>query len=1296
MRERFIFTVAILLTYFTALQAADFTFIPKNGSFIEEESGIRFGSMWKGSSDYGVLLPNYTVALRKTAAVRYIGPIFPKYKLAKTISTDIDSAAKSVTVTQKCQEYEVDVKKTYSLMNGGVMAEIVFGSENSVTFDGKPRCRINFPDVLVTGKEVMVDTTPITLRADSKSRVFAGRKVPTELRFPLTDTLQLGVKIVSGASSYYLSNRVKKETNFSLFITMDGNTLRYYTCLLKPDESFPDFSAAQTETEAKARKKNLLGNGSGFEVGPYSMVPFNAYSWAEAYTSPGIAPVFDENMAYEGKYSLKLTGNNLKERRGRFYSNMVRFNPVKLDSGKTYTLSAWLKADSDNTAVGVGVSEPLGKGRDRKNFKVGTNWKRYSFTFTPKTFSLLNYRNVTIALKSQTAKLWIDGVQLEEGELGDYLPPPLEFGATIRQKFKLFDPEEYQTAAVNLYFRNNTDVPADFKLNYEIRDFWEKVITSGKVAEKVAAKGNLTTDLKLPDLPLGYYRVVFTADDDKLYDEVIFGIYQEMAFTGKLPPNWPLGCHGFDGNPLVRKLGFGWTRSWDFKMKAVMPAPDKMNFKETTDIVVERCRAAKLNLMPILGTSFSTYHTPAYDRIPEWAVAEKRHSSIKTYKHMLKFPRIDAWKTYIKTCVERYKGEVQAWEVLNEPNCWLTPEEYVPYLKAAYEAAKEVDPDCIVVGGCATSDFGIKPAPWTLKIIELTQAKFMDALAIHMYGPSAPEDYHSGMGTSRMLEVLRGAMKKYGRDLPIWHTEKNYCSPVSGYSFRKFRYPAMHTVSRNSGTNHFAGDYRLKAEWLLRETLIDSTVGKGPFFWFGAMPNDIFIMPRQYAGAYHNMENDGSPTPQLLAANGLARILEGRGTPVELVKLGTSIYCALYEGKDGVLAAIWDAKTSTTLELPRTGLEFGLYNFFGVAKAPKEKGKLEIATAPVYLTFDGTDAASVKTFLLKRRLTREVLSFSGGLESENGTAGLAVYVSNEDIVANRTDLRIDGIPDGWRFAEVKKRAVCRPGQTVRVFFPLTLPEMLAGNSTVTLRAGDTPFAINVPAFGSRGLVEAMLRNTKTAAAFGTGDSDIVIDGKLGDWDERGTTAVTAHGKPERKVWRDQADLSATLRLRWDKKHLYLAANVYDNVLQRRAPAGKSYQSDGIELFLGLDGQSKATALKLENVTGKRGRYDYQILLAPGMTSGLYPHATAWNCNLKSPAGMSVASTEFDGGYTIEAAIPWQELKKDFIPVKGMNMLFTYQIADTDSKQHPTQKKIYWAGDDSNFRSSQNWGGLVLR
>ena len=141
------------------------------------------------------------------------------------------------------------------------------------------------------------------------------------------------------------------------------------------------------------------------------------------------------------------------------------------------------------------------------------------------------------------------------------------------------------------------------------------------------------------------------------------------------------------------------------------------------------------------------------------------------------------WLKYIAATVEHFKGRVQYWEILNEPDLHKgTPQqaaEYGKMLKEASALIRKIDPSAkIVYTGLA---FGEK---------EYLEASFkecdtsnFDAIGIHTYpAPTPPE------GTiAARVKILNETMDRFGGRKPIWITEigATTCKSAMGINLTK-------------------------------------------------------------------------------------------------------------------------------------------------------------------------------------------------------------------------------------------------------------------------------------------------------------------------------------------------------------------------------------------------------------------------------------------------------------------------------------------------------------------------------
>ena len=131
---------------------------------------------------------------------------------------------------------------------------------------------------------------------------------------------------------------------------------------------------------------------------------------------------------------------------------------------------------------------------------------------------------------------------------------------------------------------------------------------------------------------------------------------------------------------------------------------------------------------------------------------------------------------FLQWASSRYRGQVAAWEIWNEPNLpefWKgDARQYAALLRAAYPAVKAGDPDALVVlGGPAYND-----TEWLASLYDLGSRNAFDVMATHPYQgvanapPETPDD--GTRGTLTHVAAVRDLMVANGdADKPIWFTE---------------------------------------------------------------------------------------------------------------------------------------------------------------------------------------------------------------------------------------------------------------------------------------------------------------------------------------------------------------------------------------------------------------------------------------------------------------------------------------------------------------------------------------------
>ena len=223
---------------------------------------------------------------------------------------------------------------------------------------------------------------------------------------------------------------------------------------------------------------------------------------------------------------------------------------------------------------------------------------------------------------------------------------------------------------------------------------------------------------------------------------------------------------------LVNDMGLVWAKSY-VNWATVESEPGQFNWVDA-DNIVDAFSDQEINiLMRVHGT-------------PDWA-----KPTDSPYTHppddMVDFAK------FMTALARRYKGQVAAYEIWNEPNLayewgYLEPDPaaYTKMLKAAYEAIKAVDPDALVIsGGLATTGNGSDDAYGDLAFLqgmyEAGAKGYFDALGSHPYAYGRPPDIidPDGLSLSRVVDQHEVMQANHDGQTPIWITETGWVLETS-------------------------------------------------------------------------------------------------------------------------------------------------------------------------------------------------------------------------------------------------------------------------------------------------------------------------------------------------------------------------------------------------------------------------------------------------------------------------------------------------------------------------------------
>ncbi len=221
-------------------------------------------------------------------------------------------------------------------------------------------------------------------------------------------------------------------------------------------------------------------------------------------------------------------------------------------------------------------------------------------------------------------------------------------------------------------------------------------------------------------------------------------------------------------------------------------------------------------------------------------------------------------------------------------------------------------------------------------------------------------------------------------------------------------------------------------------------------------------------------------------------------------------------------------------------------------------------------------------------------------------------------------------------------------------------------------------------------------------------SSVVIDGSLEEWI---TTDPISIKQAQQVVigshlWGGSLDCSVTLYFMWDEEHLYIGAEIYDDVPFMARAGFKPDEADSIGLYISTNPQADP----------KRKKYDptdFRIIL---MIDG-YDFNTALDRDmLADPRGIETAGMYGDEqvltgyeaavvttkrGCVFEAKIPFKALANEWIPVliptSGLVIGFNVEINDLDMPCPGIEAKtLAWVGTDAIRENPSEWGTLLFK
>jgi hypothetical protein len=206
------------------------------------------------------------------------------------------------------------------------------------------------------------------------------------------------------------------------------------------------------------------------------------------------------------------------------------------------------------------------------------------------------------------------------------------------------------------------------------------------------------------------------------------------------------------------------------------------------------------------------------------------------------------------------------------------------------------------------------------------------------------------------------------------------------------------------------------------------------------------------------------------------------------------------------------------------------------------------------------------------------------------------------------------------------------------------------------------------------------------------DQSLRIDGSLAEWPEV-ETMTSAFRVYNAEGWDGSADLTAVWHLAWDSDNLYIGVEVTDDIHVQTQTGNQIFRGDSVDMQLDTD---RAT-----DYAPRLSPDDFQVNLSPGNFTDLPPSAflfrgTDDNQILDAPGQHSivVAAQPVEGGYVLEAAVPWRDLEK--VPEPDLIVGLALNANDNDTPGTAVQEVMMSHVATRTLRDPTGWGTLTLK
>jgi len=454
----------------------------------------------------------------------------------------------------------------------------------------------------------------------------------------------------------------------------------------------------------------------------------------------------------------------------------VRSDFVKVDRGYPVTISFRAKSKGSNNAslaLDAGFLVPswnLGSNSSKKRFAISSQWQTYSFTAIPQDY----YPNKISAsfLVRSSGRVWIDDVMLTQHTDNEALR---NAGVTIDLSSE--SPGTLiNTKTISYVIKNRKGDSRNLTISSRISTPDGPYVNLADIDLALDEKTTKEISIKLPKELSG--SVIL---DCKVFENssVIANSIDRLILGDAVPNGRNKAFVGVNPRPSLRNAGNIAEARKKYKIAAMLGIGtwhvylglDRMKtaYQEPwVEAYVDAARDAGIEWLwtiddPKLFTGEKAL-APAPGDLGEMINGQRQIDGLD--KGRVTESQLALWNEWVTAVIKKFKGKVNFWEILNEPNCYVDADEYLKILKETSPIIRREAPGAVIIAGSVVNSHR-KPL-WNKTISE--GSPYFDQFSFHPYRFGLRNPYYGRF--PEFLAMAKEDLKKSGSKVQVALTEE--------------------------------------------------------------------------------------------------------------------------------------------------------------------------------------------------------------------------------------------------------------------------------------------------------------------------------------------------------------------------------------------------------------------------------------------------------------------------------------------------------------------------------------------